>query len=104
MGLFKNLRLLTAYNLVERMVELERRQELLEDFTDQKLDSMKRYSARVGKRDRDELARGSRTHELEAANAGGPNVSTGNVSPRVARLMARRARRGLSRGPDLAGA
>jgi hypothetical protein len=53
MGLLKNLSLLFNDDLITRMLNLERRQELLEDYTDQKLDSMKSYSARVLKRERD---------------------------------------------------
>jgi len=88
MGLLKNLRLLTSDSLLDRMTELERRQELLEDYTDQKLDSMRVYSLRVGKRERD-LARAPRTHDRQEANG----VATPEAQdPRVARLLARRGR------------
>ena|SRR5882672_5810685 len=96
-GLISNLRLLFSPSLLERMLSLERRQELLEDYTDQKLDSMKSYSLRVGKRERDEAARGPRKREPEEVNG---VASTGYQSPRVAALVARRARRVGSRQPD----
>jgi hypothetical protein len=71
------------------MTQLERRQELLEDYTDQKLDSMKAYSARVLKRERD--AAGSlRTHDREEVNGAATPQSE---NPRVARILARRAGR-----------
>ena len=89
MGLFQNLRLLTGESLLTRMTELERRQELLEDYTDQKLDSMRVYSARVGKRERDRVG-SPRTNDREGGNGAVPLAST---SPRVAALLARRARR-----------
>lgn len=80
MGLLKNLSILFGESLVTRMVELERRQELLEDYTEQKLDSMRAYSARVGKRRRDAAER----EESDAPT---------QVDPRVDRILRRRARR-----------
>lgn len=97
MGLFKNLRLLFSEPLHLRMLELERRQELLEDYTDQKLDSMKSYSGRVLKRERDEAARAPRTNERQEVNGVASPEST---NPRVARLLARRARRMGARHND----
>jgi len=83
MGLFKNLRLLFNDDLLTRMLSLERRQELLEDYTDQKLDSMKSYSARVLKRERDARTNDQGQEEIPAL-----------VNPRAARLAAKRALRG----------
>jgi len=94
MGLVKNLRLLFDDDLLTRMRSLEHRQELLEDYTDQKLDSMKAYSARVNKRDRDAVGR-SQPNDLGGVN-GLVAAPTGN--PRVDRILARRARRGNSLG------
>ena len=99
MGLFKNLRLLFNEPLHLRMLELERRQELLEDYTDQKLDSMKSYSARVLKRERD-AAPSPRISDREVVN--GVATPT-NLSPRAAALVARRAARMGSRHVDLSG-
>jgi len=79
-GLLKNLHLLLGESLLTRMTELERRQELLEDYTEQKLDSMRAYSARVGKRRRD------------AAERVATDVPS-EVDPRVASILRRRARR-----------
>lgn len=93
MGLFRNLSLLFNDSLLDRMTALERRQELLEDYTDQKLDSMKVYHARVGKRERDEKRRGS--SEGQENGVVDESTAMGRESPRVALIRARRARRGL---------
>lgn len=90
MGLLKNIRLLFSDSLLERMLSLERRQELLEDYTDQKLDSMKAYSGRVLKRERDEAARSTRTNDRQEVNSGAP------PDTKLDRLLARRSRRGSS--------
>lgn len=90
MGLLKNFALLFNDDLLTRMTQLERRQELLEDYTDQKLDSMKAYSARVNKRERDAVGR-SETNDQGAVNGMVPASS----NPRVARILARRHRRGF---------
>jgi len=91
-GLLKNLRILAGESILTRMLELERRQELLEDYTDQKLDSMRQYSARVNKRDRDQAERVARprTHDREVVNGVAAPQPEGS---RLARLLARRARR-----------
>ena len=97
MGLFKNLRLLFSEPLHLRMLELERRQELLEDYTDQKLDSMKSYSARVLKRERD-AAPSPRINDREVPHGVEP---PSGLSARAAALVARRASRlGSRRGVD----
>jgi len=97
--LFKPFRKLPDTSIDMRIRELERRQELLEDYTDQKLDSMKAYSARVLKRERD-AERSPRTNDREVVNGVG---SPPNLSPRVAALVARRAARLGSRHVDLPG-
>lgn len=79
----------TLDDLILRMRALEQRQEMLEDYTDQKLDSMKAYSARLGKRERD-AARGPRSDENGEGNGNGPAQGQ---NPLVARALARRARR-----------
>jgi len=94
--LFKPFRKLPDTSIELRMRELERRQELLEDYTDQKLDSMKAYSARVLKRERD-ADRSPRTNDREVNNGVAPTES---LSARAAALVARRARRVGSRHVD----
>lgn len=89
----------TNNDLLERITRLERRQELLEDYTDQKLDMMRSYSARVEKRSRD-AARSPRTQSEDPGNG----MATPESNPRVARLLARRAARvGARRPSDLGG-
>lgn len=97
MDLLKPFRRLPDTSIELRMRELERRQELLEDYTDQKLDSMKAYSSRILKRERDEATRGPRKPDLQEVNG---VASPGIESPRVAALVARRARRLARRRPD----
>lgn len=80
MGLLKNLSLLFSDSLLNRMSELENRQDLLEEHTAARLDSMKAYSARVVKRERDAA-------RLDQA------PSNGSVSPAVQKLLERRSRR-----------
>lgn len=80
MGLFRNLSLLFSDSLLNRMSELENRQDLLEEHTAARLDSMKAYSARVVKRERD-----------AARLDQGP--ANGSVPPAVQKLLERRSRR-----------
>lgn len=88
MGLVKNFRLLFSDSLLARMTELESRQDLLEEHTAARLDSMKAYSARVVKRERD-AARAGRSPE-----DGGPGTfGQAKPSPAVLRLLERRKRR-----------
>jgi len=88
MGLVRNLKLLFSDSLLHRMSELEDAQDLLEEHVAGRLDSMKQYSARVAKRDRD-ARRGAVTNDQGGSNG----LETGHINPRVAALVARRARR-----------
>lgn len=86
MGLLKNLSLLFSDSLLNRMSELENRQDLLEEHTAARLDSMKAYSARVVKRERDARRTGApQSDDLPSGN--------GRVSPAVMKLLERRQRR-----------
>jgi hypothetical protein len=82
MGLLKNLSLLFSDSVLNRMTELEQRQSLLEEYTEQRLDSMKVFHARVVKRDRD-----------AAAPANDRRQPNGQTHPMLQKLLERRARR-----------
>jgi len=87
-GLLKNLRILLSENVLSRMTELENRQDLLEEHTAARLDSMKAYSARVIKRERDERGRSRNGDSSPAGSLGTPVLSEA-----AQRLYARRAGR-----------
>lgn len=88
MGLIQNLKLLFSPSLLSRMTELETAQDLLEEWVEGRLDSMKQYSARVAKRDRDRARQGD---DREDSNGSTPPL---HPNPRIAALLRRRAARG----------
>lgn len=88
MGLLRNLRLLLADNVLNRMTDLEDRMDLLEEHTAGRLDSMKQYAARVQKRDRDARGAARNGDQLTGLSPGTPHLSEA-----AQRLLARRQAR-----------